>query len=246
MRYIIILLLLTLNVYPQSKMKPVEQLINTKDSGWAVVLEWVAAAKNKVEVLPVDVAKATDALYKLQVTTRSPMGAIVYNTGGILIDEGWIRILGSGSLKLNRTLPDWNKGKAFKDFGEVSSFYLIADDAAGGFFLLNGNLAGKDPGKIYYLAPDSLEYESLDIGYSDFLLFCFNADLDKFYEGFRWKNWQNDIDSLKGDQVFNFYPYLFTEEGRNIEKVSKKAIPAEEQYNLTMGFRKQLRIYEIP
>ena len=63
--------------------------------------QWIAKARNKVEVLPRDRVKASEALYYTQVTTRSPMGAIVYETGGILIDNGWIRILGSGNKKLD-------------------------------------------------------------------------------------------------------------------------------------------------
>ena len=37
------------------------------------------------------------------------MGAVIFETGGILIDEGWLRILGSGHPRLPRSLPDWNK-----------------------------------------------------------------------------------------------------------------------------------------
>ena len=93
-------------------MKPVGQLINETDPGWPLVQEWIKSAKNKIEILPVDTAKAKDALYKAQVTTHSSMGAIIYMTGGLLVDDGWIRILGSGAPKLDRTLPDWNKSKS--------------------------------------------------------------------------------------------------------------------------------------
>lgn len=99
-------------------MRSVDELINNTEPGWTLVQQWINSAKNKVEVLSCDTAKAKDALYKTQVTTRSPMGAIIYSTGGLLVDNGWIRILGSGNSKLNRTLPDWNKGKSFKEFGD--------------------------------------------------------------------------------------------------------------------------------
>lgn len=59
--------------------------------------DWIKNAKNKVEVLPKSQAAADQALLETQVTTRSPMGAIIHETGGLLIDDGWIRILGSGS-----------------------------------------------------------------------------------------------------------------------------------------------------
>jgi len=86
-------------------------LINKTDPGYTLVQDWIKLAVNKVEILPVDTTKAKDALYKTQVTTRSPMGAVFYMTGGLLIDNGWISIPGSGSKKLNQTLPDCNKGK---------------------------------------------------------------------------------------------------------------------------------------
>lgn len=221
-------------------MRPLEELINKTDSGWPIVEEMVKSAKNKVEILSVNSDKANDALYKTQVTTRSPMGAIVYHTGGILVDNGWIRILGSSNTKLDRSLPDWNKGKSFKEFGEAPSFLLIADDAIGGFFILNGGSLGEDLGKVYYFAPDNLEYEPLDITYTEFLDFCFNNDLNQFYKDSRWKNWQKEVSELDGNHVFSFYPFLWTKEGKDIEKVSRKSVPIGEQYNLNIDFRKQL------
>jgi hypothetical protein len=235
-----ILMLLPMSGFAQNKMRPLDELINKQEPGWVLVKQWIESAKNKVEVLPVDSVKASEALYKTQVTTRSPMGAIVYTTGGLLVDDGWIRILGSGSDKLNRSLPDWNKGKAFQEFGQSPPFLLIADDAIGGFYLLNGGGLGKDAGKVYYWSPDNLEYEPLDLTYTEFLLFCFNNDLEKFYKGNRWKNWRKEVAGLAGDKVFNFYPFLWTKEGKDIEKVSRKAIAVEEQYRLNLDLRRQL------
>jgi hypothetical protein len=226
----------------QSKMRSVEELINTSEPGWDLVKEWIGKAKNKVEVLAVDSMQSKDALFKIQVTTRSPMGAIIYATGGILVDHGWIRILGSGCPRLQRSLPEWNKGKSFKQFGEHPPFLLIADDAIGGFFFLNGGGMGNDPGKVYYCSPDNLEYEPMGLSYTEFLMFCFNNDLDKYYKGLRWKGWQKEVADISGDQVFNFYPYLWTKEGKDIEKDSRKAVPIEEQYTLTMSMRAQLGI----
>ena len=79
-------------------MRTVEELINKTDPGWTLVKDWIKSAKNKVEVLGVDTVKAKDALYKTQVTTRSPMGAIIYMTGGLLIDDANFKII--SSLKL--------------------------------------------------------------------------------------------------------------------------------------------------
>lgn len=230
----------SLTATSQNTMRPVDELIYKADPGWTIVKQWIDSAKNKVEVLPCDTTKAKDALYKTQVTTRSPMGAIIYLTGGLLIDNGWIRILGSGSRKLSRALPDWNKGKSFKEFGDRPPFLLVADDVVGGFFALNGGQFGKDAGKIYYLAPDNLEWEPLDMTYSAFLNFCFSGDIEKFYKGLRWANWKDEVANLDGSKVYNFFPYLWTKEGKDINKVSRKAVPIEEQYSFNMSSRIQL------
>lgn len=237
---VILLSLFIQHTMAQNKMRSVDELINSTDPGWDLVSDWIKTAKNKVEVLAVDSVKARDALFKTQVTTRSPMGAIIYGTGGILIDDGWIRILGSGNAKLSRTLPDWNKGKSFENFGDQAAYLLVADDVIGGFFLLNGGGLGEDLGAIYYLSPDNLEFESLGISYSEFLNFCFYADLNDFYKGFRWNEWREEVSKLLGDQVFAFYPFLWTEAGKKINKNDRKAVPIEEQYQLSLETRKQL------
>jgi uncharacterized protein DUF2625 len=243
MRNILLCFAIYASVIPctAQRMRPIEELLNTKDPGWPLVQGWIAAAKNKVEILPCDSAKAKVALYKTQVTTRSPMGAIVYATGGILVDGGWIRILGSGSNKLSRTLPEWNEGKA-PNVGEKPAFYLIADDVIGGFFAINGGGLGADFGKVYYLAPDTLEWEAMGWTYSEFLLYCFSADLDKFYSGYRWKGWRKEVNTLSGDQSFNFFPPLFTKEVKDLTKSSRKPVPVAEQYSYTLDMRKQLGI----
>jgi hypothetical protein len=239
---IVIGLLSTISSYTQNPMRTVEELINTKEPGWPVVQGWIKEATNKVEILSGDSVKGREALYKTQVTTRSPMGAIIYSTGGILIDHGWIRILGSGNSRLNRSLPDWNKGISINEFGEQPPFLLIADDVVGGYFAINGGAFGEDFGKVYYLAPDNLKWESLGMTYTEFLFFCFNGKLDKFYKSLRWKNWEKEVAALDGNEVFNFYPFLWTKEGKNIDKCSRKNVPIHEQYQLNINMRKQLRM----
>ena len=183
----------SLTATSQNKMRSVDELIYKTDPGWTLVQQWIDSSKNKVHVLFCNTTKAKDALYKTQVTTHSPMGAIIYSTGGILIDNGWIRILGSGNNKLSTSLPDWNKGKSFKELSDRPPFLLVADDVVGGFFEINGGQFGRDAGKIYYLAPDNLEWEALDMTYTDFLNFCFSGDILKFYKKLRWTNWKDEV-----------------------------------------------------
>ena len=110
--------------------KTLEELVNMQEPAFPLVQEWVAKAVRPVEMLPPSPGR-DEVLLQTQVTTRSPMGAIVYETGGVLFDRGWLRVLGSGHERLTRTLPGWNEGRC-------DGFYLVADDAVGGFFAING------------------------------------------------------------------------------------------------------------
>jgi hypothetical protein len=230
----------TISTLAQVKTRKLDELVNNKESAWTFVKGWADSANNKVEILEVDSVEGANALVQTQVSTRSPMGAIIYHSGGILIDNGWIRILGSGSKKLGRTLPEWNKGKTYQNYGESPKSLLIADDVIGGFFVLNGGGLGNDLGKVYYFSPDNLQYEPLDMTYTDFISFCFNGNLALFYKDYRWNNWKEDVSGLDGNRVYSFYPFLWTKEGQDINKNSKKSVPIVEQYFLEMDFRKQL------
>jgi hypothetical protein len=127
-------------------MRALEDLINVDEPALPLIHEWIAKAVRPVELLPPSPAR-DDALLQTQVTTRSPLGTIVYETGGILIDLGWLRVLGSGHDRLTRTLPGWNEGRC-------DGFYLVAGDAVGGFFAINGGALGPAFKDIYYFAPD--------------------------------------------------------------------------------------------
>jgi hypothetical protein len=158
------------------------------------------------------------------------MGAIVYETGGLLIDHGFLRILGSGHPRLPRTLPAWNK-QIFNADANLP-FYLIADDATGGFYALNGGTLGPNPRNVYYFAPDTLRWEDLGRGYTDFLLFALQGDLAGFYQSLRWPGWEQDVAGLRGDQAFQVYPLLCTREARDPSNWSKRAIPTRDLYHL--------------
>src|SRR5215212_2925025 len=106
-------------------MQSLQELIYQDDPGWPLVQRWLAESTNSVEVLPPpDAASRERALLEAQVTTRSPMGAVIYESGGILVDHGWLRILGAGHPRLPRSLSSWNFGRSFSAVGQPPSFLL--------------------------------------------------------------------------------------------------------------------------
>ncbi len=215
-------------------MRTLTELTATSDPAWPQVQSWIQDAKNPVEILPVNSDRRGTALVATQVTVHSSLGAVIYETGGLLIDNGWIRVLGAGSDRLPRSVPGWNEGKTFRQDGTSPPFVLVADDVLGGFFAINGGGIGSEAGCVYYFATDTLEWESLGRGYTDFLFWLFTGDLEKFYEPYRWTGWQEDVSGIQGDEAFSIYPFLSTE-GPSVESRSRRAVPIDELFRLHVG-----------
>jgi hypothetical protein len=214
-------------------MRTLSDLIDREESAWPLVQQWVSEATVPVEVLPAEPAARDAALLATQVTTRSPMGAIAHNCAGILIDNGWLRVLGAGKHpRFQRTLPDWNEGRS-------NLFYLVADDVIGGFFALNGGAFGEDLGNLYFYAPDSLRWEPCGLSYSQFLVWAMSDELQRFYTSLRWKNWVAEVKPLSGDLAINIYPFLCAQ-GPPIEQRRRLPVPVAEQWAFQLHLQQQL------
>lgn len=208
--------------------RTLEDLVDRVEPGIVQVREWIGKATNPVEVLPVDRAAGERALVALQVTSRSPLGAIALETGGILIDGGWLRILGSGDARLPRAIDQWNGHPASL---RLPGALLIGDDALGGFFALNGGGLPGAPGHVFYFAPDTLEWEHFADGYSAFVWSLLTMDTAKFYEGARWAKWHEDVRPLAGDRAFLVFPFL-SMQGPAIDERSHGDVPIEELWSM--------------
>lgn len=213
-------------------MKQLSELIVKEEAAIELIHSWAKEATNDVEILCPSKDRE-NILLKTQITTHSVLGAVVYETGGILINNGWLRFIGSGHSKLQRVLPDWNEEIA------KEGLYLVADDAAGGFFAVNGGAFEGDVGVIYYWPPDSFEWEKMDMQFSDFLHWSMKGDLRKFYEGIMWERWQNEVQEAGADKCINFYPPLWSKEG-DCEKSMRAPVPAKEALDVKLGWMAQL------
>ncbi|VVO24186.1 hypothetical protein PS834_04470 [Pseudomonas fluorescens] len=212
-------------------MKSLEDLIDSRDPALPLIEKMLGAATLSYQLLPPS-TESGRVLSSLQITTRSTLGAIAYETGGLVIDHGWLRVLGSGHPQLPRNLVDWNNGRS-------DAYLLVADDAAGGFFSINGGGLGDDVGAMYYWAPDTLRWEQLDIGYTDFLGWALSDRLATFYDGLRWEAWRSDLQELRADQCFSFFPFLWTREG-SIKESSRTLIDVGEQFEINVELARKL------
>lgn len=231
---------------PQQAVNPprrsLADLIERQQPSWPLVKDWIAQSQIDVEVLSAELQDRENALLSAQVTTRSPMGAILYETGGLLVDSGWLRILGAKSNRMKRSLAEWNRS-LFPELWEKPTpppLIIVADDVIGGLFALNGGALGSDNGKIYYFAPDALGWEPLNMGYSEFLQWVFSGNTQKFYEAAKWKTWTEDVKGLPGDQGFTFYPFLFAE-APSLEARQRKVAPLTEICRLNFEFMEKAK-----
>ena len=207
-------------------MRSVDELISKHASAIDMVRRWVDGAETECRILPPS-DQREQVLVAVQIATDLPLGAIVYETGGILVNSGWLRYLGSGHTDLPRNLADWNASRG-------DGLCLVADDVVGGFFAVNSGAFGEAP-DMYYWAPDSLQWEPIGFEFDFFFRWSLTAALDDFYQHFHWSNWARDIaDALPTDHCFVFEPPLWNEQGALAES-HRSTSPVADLYALKLA-----------
>ena len=220
--------------------KSIEELVCVNENTWEFIQSWLSNSSINYEVLNTSKEKAECTLHDLQITTKSTLGAIAYKTGGILVDHGWLKLLGSGNEKIFGDLSYWNCVNNISSIKKINNLMIIAYDVIGGFFAINGGAFEGKTGNIFYLPPDTLEWEDMTVGYTDFLIWILDGNLNAFYDGLRWDGWISDMSALPHDKGFNFYPPLRSEQG-SVEASSRKTVPVKELWELNLDYIDKLK-----
>jgi hypothetical protein len=186
-----------------------------------------------VKVLPLDAGRGQAVLQDLQLTERSALGAMAANAGGLLIDSGWLRLLGGGAPGLP-SLAEANSG------GQALSHLVVALDALGGRFAVDSGGLGVAPGEVCYWGPDTLAWSGIGGGYSALVSWALAGGLVEFYGSLRWSGWQRDSRSLRVDQGWSLYPPPFSEQGQDANSVSRAAVPLAELHDFYAEAARQL------
>ncbi|MFC8509534.1 DUF2625 domain-containing protein [Streptomyces sp. NPDC057411] len=231
-------------------MRELSDLIDVEEPAWPELREVIDAAPMSVEVLPADGGLGEVSLLQLQVTARSYLGAVVLHCGGLLVDGGWLRVLGSpvaGSVHGVPSLARANRFPgAFDPAWRADPGLVVAQDVLGGVFVLNGaDPAGHGrpgaPGEMAYFAPDALGWEPLGAGHSTWLTWLLSGGLDEFYENLRWPGWEEEVGALNGDQGLTLYPPLWSAEARqDLSATSRRAVPMAELLGVARDSVRQL------
>lgn len=155
----------------------------------------------------------------LNITSKSALGSIILNTFGIVIDN-WIRILGYDN-EINRDILSYNlideNGVATK----IDKILIVADDVVGGLFALNAGKFSERIGEVWYFAPDTLEWEALEMQYSEFVSWIAQGNIDEFYNTMRWSTWNEYCKNIKFNEAILIYPFLWSKE-IELEEAYKK------------------------
>ncbi|MFU8870532.1 DUF2625 family protein [Micromonospora sp. SL4-19] len=200
------------------------------ESAWGEVSAAVATAPYPVQVLPAEPARASACLAALEITTRSWLGAVVANTGGLLVDHGWLRVLGSG----HGGLPD-----VYTESDPGTGLVVVGYDVLGGQFAWAQARAGARP-TVHYFGPDDLGWLDLEQGYADWLYAVLAGSLTRFYENLRWPGWEAEVADLALGQALSVWPPPFTKEGKDLSAVSRKAVSLAEVVSFYHDAARQL------
>ena len=162
-------------------------------SAWPQVEAWIAESARNVEVLPAE--RGPETLGRLQVSEDSPLGAIALMTGGILVDDGWFRILGGGGDRLP-SLAEWGGVGGDALVEPVDRGLCVAFDAVGGFFVLL-----EQTRRVHSFLPDVLDWADTGLGYSQFVHWTLHGDLDGFYGELR----SREVAGLPHDRALSIH-----------------------------------------
>lgn len=230
-------------------MREIDELANVDDPAWPALREAVASSAVPVHVLPAVPEEGRRCLLQMQVTAGSMLGALALNSGGLVLDEGWVRVFGGGS-DASGGLPGLaqvNRFPAtFDPAWHPATGLVVGQDALGGVFALNGHdPAAADrpgvPGQMIYFAPDTLTWEAMDMGHSVWVSWLLSGRLETFYDGLRWHGWREEAAALAFSQGISVYPFLWSKDAHSdLAATSRRPVPMREVLGVAADFARQM------
>jgi hypothetical protein len=198
---------------------------------------WPAIAARVEEsgatVLPAGEATRAAALEALQVTTRSPLGAMASETGAVRVDHGWLTVLGAGTADLPGI-------RAASPATDPPPWLVVAFDVLGGRFAINGGGLDAELGEVCHFGVDTLGWAGIGGGYGQFVEYVLTGGLAEFYADLRWPRWADEVGILAPGQGIAVYPFPFTEEGADVGAAARRPVPLAELHEVYADLARQL------
>jgi hypothetical protein len=173
----------------------------------------IKRAPYPVTVLPGDAARGAEHLGRLGITSRSWLGAVIENAGGLVVDHGWLRVLGSGTEELSSVVDAMDP---------AGGRLTVAYDVLGGRFDWKQNDQGEPT--VHYFGPEDLEWFNTGEGYGDWLEAMLQGGITSFYSAVRWPGWEQEVAAVPLDRGVHTWPPPWSAEGADLSAVSRKPI----------------------
>ena len=177
---------------------------------WQQLLELFEKADRPIKISEGDYTRGVYEINEIGASPESVLGAVIVNSCGIVFDN-WVFVIGQSSD--NYGILNFSEKMNYDSNGLL----VVATDIVGGVFALNMGRFAEDQGMVWYFAPDTLEWESLEMKYSGFIA------------------WAESVSFGEGILI---YPYLWAKEC-NIETASKTVVPLSEILRKNDDFSKK-------
>lgn len=222
--------------------RTVEELMDVPDPAWPVIETLLTESVPPPIVLPGGNDAGRREIAALQVSARSYLGAVAFHSGGILLDGGWVRILGCGHERCRLSVISASELLGWVCVGAPPAGVAVGIDVLGGVFAINGGfLDGPPGGEVAYFGPDDLTWSPLGMGYTAWLQAMLRAERrEAFYSGLRWPGWEQEIAAAPVNHGISIVPLLWTEGSRPLEKTSRRPVPLEELITLHQDVARQM------
>lgn len=115
--------------------------------------EWLAAAGARAHALSAESHRAQRVAAALGDFDHPMLSSVATQLGAVLVDGGWVRVLGGGADGQRADLASWNGLGDSPVLPRTHDLFCVAFDVLGGLFAIDG---GAEPGAMRYFAPDTL------------------------------------------------------------------------------------------
>jgi hypothetical protein len=214
-----------------------DELLSAPDPAWPLLHNRILAAGPTTTLLAAAEPDGRREIHALQVSAKSFLGASAYHIGGLLLDSGWLRILGCGHPRSEWSITTATRRMGWgADAAKPPEGLLVAVDVLGGLFAINGGFLPHIPrGHIAYFGPDTLRWDDTGIGHSAWLESMLTPSRRAaFYADLRWPTWEQETAALPPNTALSLYPPPYTRESRPLESTKRKAAPLDELVALNL------------
>ena len=168
---------------------------------WNEIGNALKDACNEIEIIRGE-GTANDVLSRMGINGESTLGQVVSNAKEIYVNR-YLRLCGSGNIEsVNEFVRMYYPGNKV----------VVATDLWGGIFVIgNGDFEGH-PARLWYYAPESLEWEQMDFNYTMFVEWIASGDVELYYDSWLWYGCEEELEQINSDKSVLMYPFLCSKE----------------------------------